>query len=183
MKHFLTICLLLTICFETVAQNNADTSQPLNFYPSSQLKATIYLKDDAVITGTIKNITDSFVLVSLFLKSGTDSTAYDTIHIPDIQTIKIKRNALWLGMGCGAVAGGFVGYGLGYITYSDNASISEVDNKDKQHIRGGEGAIIVAVPGAVVGGIIGSIGFKRKFIINGDKENLRKMMKTLWEYN
>ncbi len=172
----------LIFCFTAIAQDTlSDASHSLNFFPNSRLKARIELKDNRAVIGTITRITDSIVSISPWSQN-RDTSVYNNIAIEEIQLIKIKRNAFWLGMGCGAVASGLAGYVLGSITYKKIPYLSENNNKDNQMVRGMGGAVIAAVPGAIIGSVAGTVGFKRKFIVNGDINSIRKMIKALWEF-
>jgi len=181
MRKFYTICFCLIVSFEASAQSSADTTYRSDFIPNSKEKAIVHLMNNSTVSGTIVKITDSVMVLSIPAQNPPDSNNVMSIAIPEIQTIKIKRNAFWLGMVSGATGGALVGYGLGYITYSNNSEISDIGNKDNQKARGAVGAVIVAAPGAVIGSVVGAIGTKRNFVIDGKNENIRKMIKSLWE--
>lgn len=181
MRKIYIICFCLIISLAAAAQSSADTTYRSDFIPNSKEKAVVHLMNSSTVSGTIVKITDSIMILSIPAQNPADSNNIVSIAIPDIQNIRIKRNAFWLGMVSGATGGALVGYGLGYITYSNDPEISEIDNKDDQHVRGAAGAVIVAVPGAVIGSIAGTIGTKRNFVIDGKNDNIRKMIKSLWE--
>jgi hypothetical protein len=109
----------------------------------------------------------------------TDSQ-YTSIPIQEIKKIKIKRHAVGMGMTEGAAITGLIGYGLGYIFYEHDNSISDEENKENQQGKGLLGALIGLAPGAIIGGIVGGISTKRNFTIDGNKENIRKMIHKIW---
>lgn len=178
MKQFSAIFFFTIFYCAAIAQNNTDSAYHYVFVPTTKTKAIIHLKNNSAISGEIVKITDSILSVSITGENNTDSN----IAIADIQNIKIKRNAFWLGMGSGAVLGGLVGYGVSYIAYSNDPTITDSENKDKQRSSSFVGALITAVPGAVIGSIVGSISIKRNFVINGDITNLKKMETTLAQF-
>ncbi|MEP6464871.1 MAG: hypothetical protein ABJB05_01135 [Parafilimonas sp.] len=184
MKRSYITCLYFLICFVTSAQSNTGISSSLNFTPQSQLKATIRLNNNTVTKGVLTQITDSTIVLSISSQN-ENSIIYtgSTISIKEIKFIKIKRHAFFLGMACGAVVTGFVGYAIGRGSYTDDPLVSGDENENNANLKGYKGALIGVVPGAVIGSIIGSIAVKRKFIINGNMKNIRSMMKTLWQFS
>ncbi len=181
MRKICTICFCLIISLAAAAQSSADTVNLYEFIPNSKEKAVVHLMNGSSVSGTIVKITDSVMQLSVSAQNLADSNSIMGIAIPDIQNIKIKRNAFWLGMVSGATGGALLGYGAGYFSYSNDSEISDADNKEEQKARGVVGAVIVAAPGAVIGSVVGAIGTKRNFTIDGKSENIRKMIKSLWE--
>ena len=180
MRNFYLICFCLAMLFNVSAQSISDTLHFFNFSPASKIKASVHLNDNSVLTGIIAQITDSTMILSSSSQEA-NGVAYTsiTIAIKKIKTIKIKRHAFFLGMGCGAVITGLIGYEVGYSSYSDKPLLSDNENKDNANAKGYEDALIGAVPGAVIGSLVGSVIIKRKFIINGDIKNIQGMIKTL----
>jgi outer membrane lipoprotein SlyB len=180
-KKFYAISYCFLIFFAASAQSDTAISSSLSFVPKSQLKATVYLKNNAKTTGIITQITDStIVLLQSLPKENSITYANSIIKIQEIKIIKIKKHAFFLGMASGAMATGFLGYGLGRGSYADNPLLSDDENNNKAEMEGYKGAVIGAVPGAVMGSIIGSMVVKRKFIINGDIKKVKAMVKRLW---
>jgi hypothetical protein len=183
MKRFYIICFCLAIFFQASSQNDIDTVIQFNYIPSSPLKASIHLSNNTVTTGTIVQIIDSVLILSVSSeKENTITYSRSIISIKEIKIIKIKRKAFWLGTVTGGVITGAVGYGVGSSSYYDDPLLSDAENEDKANLKGYEGALIGAVPGAVIGSLVGSIVVKRKFIINGDIKNIKAMVKAVKKF-
>ncbi len=171
MRYYYCICFCLIINV-AIAQ-----STPGEFFPEKFPAATIYLDDNSLMQGTIMKISDKVLTLSAYAADTSKTKTFFEIDIPHIRKIHIKTDVA-LSMAGGAVIAGLVGYGLGYITYSDKNSISEEDNKDRQKLRGAIGALITAVPGAFIGMITGLFR-KQNFTINGDNERMKKLKRAL----
>ncbi|NJO24734.1 MAG: hypothetical protein HC867_01525 [Bacteroidia bacterium] len=126
----------------------------------------------------VTKITDS-VVIYVVIDTTSNQTGIDTILVSDIEKIKLKRNAVEYGMLTGAAVGGLAGYGAGYISYSDDASVSDEDNQDYRDGRAIAGAIIGSVPGTLIGAIIGGVFTKRVLKINGNPENILRLVNLL----
>jgi hypothetical protein len=175
MKRYFTICLSLVMSFAAAQNFGAESTYSFDFF----VKASIHLKNDSIVTGVIIKITDSAVVLSAPSSDSNKSQLYQSILIPAIQQIKLKTGAVGYALAAGAVLGGIAGYGLGYITYDYDYLISDADNTDERKVRGAIGALITAVPGAIIGGIVGIFGSKKSFRINGRKEKMIKLKRAL----
>lgn len=176
MKQYYTICFCFAINF-AVAQHATISNNPLEFHPGKFPKSTIYLENDSSIHGTIMKITDSILMIAAYPNDTTNNKSFFEIAVTRIKRIKIKTD-IGLSMAGGAILAGFAGYGLGYITYHDNYSISDQDNRDNQKVRGALGALIAAVPGAFIGMVTG-LFHKQNFVINGNKEKMQRLIHAL----
>ena len=179
MRLVLIIFFLFNYIFSS-GQEPVSTFTKLNFEFnwSKPIKSKIYTIKGNAFTAAITKITDRLVIYSV--KDGIDNqTGVDTIPVSDIDKMKIKRKAIENGMLIGATVGGAAGYGIGHISYNDDASASYEDNQDRREGQAILGAIVGAVPGALVGGMIGGIFTKRVFEINGNPENILRLVNLL----
>jgi hypothetical protein len=176
MKLYCTICFCLVINF-AAAQNSADPVHSFEFYPEKFPNAIVYLQSDSTVKGKIMKITDNVLSISAYLNDTAKNKSFLDIPIVQIKKIKIKTN-IAVSMAGGAVITGLVGYGLGYITYTDDNTISDDDNKDRQHLRGALGALIAAVPGAFIGMVTG-LFHKQNFTISGSNQKMKKLIRAL----
>lgn len=158
---------IFLIIFLAAAINPARTQH------SVIIKATIYLINHNKISGKIINTNDDGLIVF------TGDTASKFISATDIHFIRVKRHGLEKGLAYGVVIGGAIGYAAGWVTYEGDDYDYDEDPPDQTE-RAWLGAMIGAVPGAVVGSITGGIFTKRRFKIEGDKENLRRMFEEMW---
>jgi hypothetical protein len=178
MKPYYTICLCLAASVAAAQIHNGHDSDHFEINPPKPVKATIYRLNNSPIRGLITKLTDSMVLLSI--SSPTEAgQQINIIRVSEIHKIKVKRNAIVNGMAGGAVLGGLAGYGLGYISYSYNESISDQDNHDNQKGRAAIGALIGAIPTALLGGMVGGVITKRTFRVDGNKASMLTLKKVL----
>ena len=130
-----------------------------------------------VVKGHATHITDSSL--SIYVMNDSGEIIYTNINVTEIRKIKIKKNAFLKGLIIGAGIGGITGYEIGEVTYSDDNYMEDENAKEARAIAG---AVIIGIPCAVIGGIVGSVVIKKTFIINGSKENYIKMFEELWKF-
>jgi hypothetical protein len=176
MKQFTTICVCVLINFAT-AQNLSFPTRSFEFHPEKFPKATVYLESDSSIQGIIMKITESILVLSAYANDTAKNKSFFDIPITQIKKVRIKTD-ISLSMAGGAVLTGLVGYGLGYLTYDHDNSLSDEDNKDNAQLRGALGALIAAVPGAFIGMVTG-LFHQQNFVINGDNKKMKRLMKAL----
>jgi hypothetical protein len=179
MKPYYIVSFWLLLCLDVTAQNSDSTvHKPIDsfeYYVPRAVKTKIYLFDNRVITGKITKITNEMIVVALSLQDSTKSLPQQ-IPISQIKMIRVKRDAIGLGMAGGAVLGSLAGYGAGYVSYSHDNSFTESENNDRQKTRGFIGAAITVVPGTIIGGIVGGLTTRRRFIVNGSSKNILKLV-------
>ena len=176
MKPVFVIFFLFTYLFSLSQEYvSSFTKSQFEFILTKPVTTKIYLKDGNIIKAGITKVTDSLVFYTV-TGNANNSMGFETIPVHAIAKMKIKRSALENGLLKGVVVGGLIGYGAGYISYSDDAIASVEDNDES---RGGQaiiGAIIGVIPGAIIGGIIGGVFTKRGLKIKGDPENIKKLV-------
>lgn len=107
-----------------------------------------------------------------------DVRAMDKKVVPslDIRRIKVRRQSF----ASGALVGGAVGFGLGYlggiISYDYDYSQSDDENDSDKNVQGLVYGLGAAIPTALVGGFAGGIFIKKRFRINGDLEKLQTVL-------
>ncbi len=169
-KISLLIASLLFIVI-THAHNNNDTSSHF-YYRLFPMKATIYYKGDSIYTGMLTEISDS--IIALFpISSDKNRASRIIIPIADIQKVRFKRHAAELGFIYGAGSGFIVGGIAGVVI---DVSSGTSSNNDGAFTVGG---IIGAIPGGLVGIVIGSAFTRGVFKLNGNKEKAIKLGKIL----
>jgi hypothetical protein len=104
---------------------------------------------------------------------------YNFQAISNIRMLAETKHAVVKGASIGAVAGGLLGYAIGYLTYDDNNYLDAEENKsraiNKGLLFGVSGAVALGVTGAIGGGII----IRKKFVINGDKPRFYKAIEII----
>lgn len=166
MKRIFVI-ILTVVVYSAFSQDTSDINE--KYFPYSD-KAKIYLNNDSVINGSLMSIQNNIVV----MRSNVMNER--AISIDDIQMIKVKRQSFWMGFVAGAFVGYFGGYGVGYVTYK----VKELDYDD----RGRRGHSIVsgfvtAAPTSLLGGVIGALAIKKKFIISGNRNKVLKLYSAL----
>jgi hypothetical protein len=127
MKRFYLIIFFVVTYNTSIAQVITDASSATYILPVA--KVTLHLVNGIAVSGTLTAITDSTLVMSVQYKK--DRVLYQHVNIDEIKSIKVKKNAFWVGMGCGAAIGCIVGYGVGY--NSDNE-----DDAFDQTVKGTE---------------------------------------------
>jgi len=167
----------------SVAVSGQDTmyTHPANSYqfiPNSPIRAKLILTNGKRLKVSISKIYDQEVEI---LANTADSTppVRKLIPVAVIRKIRVKRNAVRMGMTQGALITGIAGYGVGYIAYDADDSQSDEDIASGRQVLAIMGAAAGAVPGAVVGGFVGGVVIKRRFKIKGDPGRMIKLIKAL----
>ncbi len=135
-------------------------------------KTYIFLKDSSPkLYGTLYSVNESSVYLSNSLSKGDYWFGnYNTsqILITDIDKIKIRRlGSIGKGVLFGVLAGFTAGYIMGRTMYDENS--------------GGLLGMLLTIPGAAIGGFIGSITIQ--IPINGDIPTYQKNMEKLKKYS
>ena len=159
-----------------LAQDSSDSRRKY----SLNIKATAQLMYDSAISGSIVEFSRGSLLISH--QCNVHETCYIRIFTSEIRFVKIKRNAFYEGMIGGMAIGGLTGYAAGYVVYSDDDSISPDENDENRRNSGVVGAVAGLAAGGLVGGITGGIVLKKKFVINGDEENFKRLYNALSKY-
>ena len=81
-----------------------------------------------------------------------------------------------MGFAAGAFIGYFGGYGVGYVTYKDKGWDDDGSGRRGHSIVSG---FITAAPTSLLGGVIGALAIKKKFIINGNRNKMQKLHSAL----
>ncbi len=171
--------------------SNAQIEKGLATSPLSvAVKAKVYLKNDSVLKGRVVQITDSTITLDIenSLKNDTGNLVgvvktylYYTAKAEDINYIKVRRKAFLTGL----VGGGFIGYGLGYAAgfithrYEDGVTSDQNDNDAKA--RGVGVGLVGAASLAALGSVIAPVLLRKKFVVDGKRENLREVEKVIYE--
>lgn len=150
-------------------------------------KVTIYDQQSQSRQGFLQGINDSSLTLSQAPTQYGETVNGKLIRYPEISSITIKRkgNAA-RGVIYGAVGGFLIGVAIGLASGDDPVIPANEDffglgnafrlTAGQKAIGGG---ILLAGAGAAVGGVAGAL-IKKKFIINGKKENFESMhMQTL----
>ena len=104
---------------------------------------------------------------------------YHTIKTEDINYIKVRRKAFLTGL----VGGGFIGYGLGYATgfithrYEDGLTSDQNDNNAKA--RGVGVGLVGAASLAALGSVVAPVILRKKFVVDGKRENMQAVVKVV----
>lgn len=120
--------------------------------------------------GNLKEIQDSLIYVDFIGKHGTKF-----IKVEDIKYLEFRKKG---SLGAGVIIGGFIGLGIGRIIgYAsgddDNHGFTK---RDKAFILGW----LCILPGAVIGGIIGSV--KVTIPIYGSQNNYKNQKARMEKY-
>ena len=180
MKWFLVFSLLLP--FQNIAFTQQNTRSNNKIF-----KVSIYDQQSQNHQGYLQNMEEGSLTVNQApLKYGEPGKG-KLIQYPDISSMTIKRkgNAV-RGIIIGALSGFLIGTIIGYASGDDPAIPANEDffgignafrlTAGQKAIGGG---ILLAGAGAAVGGVTGAL-VKKKFTINGKKENFEAMrMQTL----
>lgn len=150
-------------------------------------KVTIYDQRSQIHLGYLQNIGDSSLTLTQSPPQFGETRKGELIQYPDISSITLKRkgNAA-RGAIYGAVGGFLIGVAIGLASGDDPVIPPEEDFfglGNAFRLTAGQkavgGGILLAGAGAAAGGIAGAL-VKKKFIINGKKENFENMrMQTL----
>ena len=180
MKWFLFFSLLLP--FQNIAFTQQNTRSNNKIF-----KVSIYDQQSQSRQGFLQNINDSSLTLSQASIRYGETGKGRLIQYPDISSMTIKRkgNAV-RGIIIGALSGFLIGTIIGYASGDDPAIPANEDffgignafrlTAGQKAIGGG---ILLAGAGAAVGGVTGAL-IKKKFTINGKKENFEAMrMQTL----
>ena len=150
-------------------------------------KVTIYDQQSKSLQGYLQNIGDSSLSLIQSPTQFGGTVKGELVHYPDISSITIKRKgSAARGAIYGAVGGFLIGVAIGLASGDDPVIPPEEDFfglGNAFRLTAGQkavgGGILLAGAGAAVGGIAGAL-VKKKFIINGKKENFENMrMQTL----
>lgn len=137
--------------------------------------------------GYLQNINDSTLSLATAPYSYGETVNGRRIPYPDIASMTIKRKgSATRGIIIGALSGFLMGIIIGYASGDDPRVPASEDffgfsnmfrlSAEQKAIGGG---ILLAGAGGVVGGVTGAL-IKKKFIINGRKENFEEMrMQTI----
>ncbi len=158
----LFLILFSTITIYITAQSTNDTFNTAYYLPGN-VTVTVYLLDTSSITGDVWRFTDS----SLRIYGRTDAgdMAFININYTEMHFVKIKRYAFVKGA---AQAGNIANKIL------DGAGVyNSSDIKEQAQ------ALAVLTSAAVIGGTVKSVATKKKFKINGKKQNFEEVFEIL----
>jgi uncharacterized membrane protein YfcA len=162
------IIMLTSLVYNAFSQDTSDISE-LRYFSSAD-KAKVYLNNDSVINGSLMSIQNNMLVIRSNVMNER------AISIDNIQMIKVKRQSFWMGFAAGALAGYFGGYGVGYVTYK--AKGLDDDDRDRRGHSIVSG-FVTAAPTSLLGGLIGALVIKKKFIINGNRNKMLKLHSAL----
>jgi hypothetical protein len=170
MKSFFMLSVFILYGAIAYTQTIIDTTYEI--YPKNQnTKETEYLLENEKVAGTIIKWTPGSLTISKTNKSDSFITAtFQTIPVAKINTIKVKRKGMLVGLVSGIVVGAIGGYALGSGDCDDESRSTWAGIK-----TGAIGAVALAIPGAIIGGIF----TKHIFKINGRKEKFQRMTEKL----
>ncbi len=164
---------------DTVAVSNPLTSMP---------KVVVRLSNGNTVKGSVTGITDSTIMLDIHDQADEPNTGsyatptlYGSVLLPvkDIKYVRVKRNAFLSGFAIGGLIGYGLGYGAGYITHKDDDLKDYDQNKEDAKARGVGMGIVGAASLGLVGGIIGPVVLRKRFVIDGKKENMQRLIKVL----
>ena len=171
MKSLFTLSIFVLYTSIAYTQNIIDTTYEI--YPKiPKTKVNVQLLENEKIAGTVVKMTASSLIISMTGKNDSFITStFKTIPISSINTIKVKRHGMLLGLATGIVLGAIGGYALG---------AGPRDEYGERNVwagikTGAIGAVALAIPGSIIGGIF----TKHIFRINGNKGKLELMMNKL----
>lgn len=171
MKSLFTLSIF--ILFTSIAYTQTIIDTTYETYPQNpKTKVNVHLLENEKIAGTIVKMTASSLIISMTSKNDSFITStFKTIPISNINTIKVKRHGMLLGLLTGIVLGAIGGYALGAGPRDDYGE----RNTWTGIKTGAIGAVALAIPGSLIGGIF----TKHTFKINGNNEKLQQMMNKL----
>ena len=184
-KKYLVFLLAIIISQSSFAQvDKGLATSPLNV----AVTVKVYLINDSVLKGRVVQITDSTITLDVQNSPKNDTgnlpapinrNLYYTIKTEDISYIKVRRKAFLTGL----VGGGFIGYGLGYATgfithrYEDGLTSDQNDNNAKA--RGVGVGLIGAASLAALGSVVAPVILRKKFVVDGKRENMQAVVKVV----
>ena len=169
--------IIFSIAFSSIANANIDkdsADQSGNRTPRKKTyKAIIVLNNGKSIRGTLIDIArDSMHLLI--------SKSIAPISLSDIQTLKVRRKgAVGTGILIGVCSGVFLGYIIGYQTYSPPECSGGLCIDFGPHFSGVAGSLLGILSGSLVGAVIGS-GSKE---ITLDKKDDYAELRPYWDLN
>lgn len=181
MKNFNCPSNLMMVCIISIffiSNSFAQDKSDINRIKSNKdYKIWLYSNTGQLGNGDLlKALDDSIVLFKNYKKTNLKSFA-----VEDIKEIRLRRKSrVAAGMAFGAIGGFLSGLAIGYTQGDDknapsgplNFSIN-FSKKEKGYFYG----IVGIIPGALIGGLIGSI--KLKIPINGNKSKYREAQDKL----
>jgi len=103
-------------------------------------------------------------------------TEHRKIPVSNIKIITKKSRGIGTGAGVGLIVGAGIGYLVGALGYDRDPNQSDEDNRSDRNVRGIIGAIPGGIGGAATGFVIGTVFFKKRFAIYGNKTRLNKAL-------
>ena len=126
------------------------------------------------LKGYLTGLEDSLITVSKHLNKLELTRNNQSINIQNIETIKFRRKGrIGRGILVGALTGFTIGGILGLSSEDDRRGIVSF-TKEQKALMGG---VVLSVPGAIIGAIIGSL--KVKIPINGNRTTFKNRKKDL----
>lgn len=165
--------LIIFVGYYTIAYTQTILDTTYEEFPNNpKTKVNVLLLGNESIAGTIVKMNSEGLILSMINKNDSFiTTTFKTIPIVAINTIKVKRHGMLLGLAGGVILGAIGGYALG-------AGPRDIDGNrnDWAGIKTGAlGAVALAIPGSLIGGIF----TKHIFKINGRIEKLQEMIGKL----
>ena len=173
MKNSTTILSLILICFMSTICSNylfGQDNDAINRIKSNKsYKIWLYSQKGQLRNGDLFKALDDSIVLSKYNKLPFKSYA-----VEDIKEIRLRPKSRVAAMALGALGGFLSGLAIGYSQGDDTSAPSggwnfnfNFSRKDKGYMYG----VVGIIPGAIIGGLIGSI--KLKVPINGDKSKYR----------
>ena len=171
MKSFFALCIF--VLYNSIAYTQTIIDTTYETYPKNpKTKVNVSLLENEKVAGTIVKMNANSLTIAMTSKSDSFITStFRTIPILKINTIKVKRHGMLLGLATGIVLGAIGGYALG-AGPRDEYGERDVWAGIK---TGAIGAVVLVVPGTIIGGIF----TKHIFKINGHEEKLQQMIEKL----
>ncbi len=163
-KLFLTWFFCLTTVTASIAQTQLHTPFQL----------VVKFKDGSKFRGRLVELGKDFIRVSKErkLELPAERAAIRDIPIGEIATLRFRRSP-WRGVGIGAAAGAALGVTSGFISGDDPSGWFALQAEEKALILG----ITLAIPGAVVGGLVGLA--QKVFAIDGEQAKFEAQRERL----